>query len=101
MDEDPASCKRWISRKEIKSAKIKRTKNEKSKDYFKADLKQRVLFFFIRIFRLAITAFFRFTGVTNFFIYRGFFYIDRECRNKNCSKRGGGNDVRHKKLIRT
>ena len=22
MDEDPASCKRWISRKEIKSAKI-------------------------------------------------------------------------------
>ena len=22
VDEDPASCKRWISRKEIKSAKI-------------------------------------------------------------------------------
>ena len=39
------------------------TKNEKSKDYCKADLKQRVLFF-ATIFRLAITAFFRFTDVT-------------------------------------
>ena len=38
------------------------TKNEKSKDYCKADLKQRVLFF-ITIFRLAIPAFFRFTDV--------------------------------------
>ena len=38
------------------------TKNEKSKDYCKADLKQRVLFF-ITIFRLAILAFFRFTDV--------------------------------------
>ena len=38
-------------------------KNEKSKDYCKADLKQRVLFF-IRIFWLAIPAFFRFTDVT-------------------------------------
>ena len=39
-----------------------RTKNEKSKDYCKADLKQRVLFF-ITVFRLAIPAFFRFTDV--------------------------------------
>ena len=38
-------------------------KNEKSEDYSKADLKQRVLFF-ITIFRLAIPAFFRFTDVT-------------------------------------
>ena len=38
-------------------------KNEKSKDYCKADLKQRVLFF-ITIFWLAIPAFFRFTDVT-------------------------------------
>ena len=38
-------------------------KNEKSKDYCKADLKQRVLFF-ITIFRLAIPAFFRFIDVT-------------------------------------
>ena len=45
VDEDPSSCKRWISRKEIKSAKILRNKNEKSEDYSKADLKQRVLFF--------------------------------------------------------
>ena len=38
-------------------------KNEKSEDYSKADLKQRVLFF-ITIFRLAIPAFFRFADVT-------------------------------------
>ena len=38
-------------------------KNEKSGDYSKADLKQRVLFF-ITIFQLAIPAFFRFTDVT-------------------------------------
>ena len=38
-------------------------KNEKSEDYSKAELKQRVLFF-ITIFRLAIPAFFRFTDVT-------------------------------------
>ena len=63
VDEDPASCKRWISRKEIKSAKMLITKDEKSKEYFKADLKQRVLFF-LTIFRVAIPAFFRFTDVT-------------------------------------
>ena len=40
-------------------------KNEKSEDYSKADLKQRVLFF-IKIFRLAIPAFFRFTDVTGY-----------------------------------
>ena len=38
-------------------------KNKKSKDYCKADLKQRMLFF-ITIFRLAIAALFRFTDVT-------------------------------------
>ena len=38
-------------------------KNETSKDYCKADLKQRVLFF-ITIFWLAIPTFFRFTDVT-------------------------------------
>ena len=41
------------------------TKNEKSKDFCKADLKQRVLFF-TTIFRLAIPAFFRFTDVTDY-----------------------------------
>ena len=41
---------------------MNRTKNEKSKDYCKADLRQRVLFF-ITIFRLAIPTFFRFTDV--------------------------------------
>ena len=38
-------------------------KNEKSKDYCKADSEQRVLFF-ITIFRLAVPAFFRFTDVS-------------------------------------
>ena len=38
-------------------------KNEKSEDYSKADLKQRVLFF-ITILWLAVPAFFRFTDVT-------------------------------------
>ena len=42
----------------------RRNKNEQSKDYCKADLKQRVLFF-ITIFWLAIPAFFRFTDVTS------------------------------------
>ena len=41
---------------------LRNNKNEKSEDYSKADLKQRVLFF-ITIFRLAIPAFFRFTDV--------------------------------------
>ena len=41
---------------------MNRTKNEKSKDNCKADLRQRVLFF-MTIFRLAIPAFFRFTDV--------------------------------------
>ena len=30
VDEDPVGCQRWISRKEILTAKILRTKNEKS-----------------------------------------------------------------------
>jgi len=37
------------------------TKNKKSKDYCKADLKQRI-WFFITIFRLAKPAFFRFAA---------------------------------------
>ena len=45
MDEDTAGYQHWMSGKEIKSAKILRNKNEKSEDYSKADLKQRVLFF--------------------------------------------------------
>ena len=55
-------------------------KNEKSEDYSKADLKQRVLFF-ITIFRLAKPAFFRFTDVTEL-TYQSQYYIDGECRNK-------------------
>ena len=62
VDEDPASYKRWISRKEIQSPKILRTKNQKSKDYCKAG-QNNVYCFFIAIFRLAILAFFRLTDV--------------------------------------
>ena len=49
---------RWPGAPE-KTSLAARTKNEKSKDYCKADLKQRVLFF-ITIFRLAIPVLFRF-----------------------------------------
>ena len=46
------------------SRRIIHNKNEKSEDYSKADLKQRVLLF-KTIFRLAIPAFFRFTNATD------------------------------------
>ena len=52
----------WISRKEIQSPKILRTKNEKSKDYCRAG-QSNVYCFFIAIFRLATLAFFRLTDV--------------------------------------
>ena len=55
-------------------------KNKKSKDYCKADLKQRILLF-ITIFRLAIPAFFRFTDVTEL-MQQSQYYINGECRNK-------------------
>ena len=71
------------------------TKNEKSKDYCKADLKQRVLFF-ITIFLLAIPAFFRFTDVTELML-QSQYYIDGECRNKNCLKGRCGNDLQKHK----
>ena len=46
VDEDPASYKRWISRKEIQSPKILRTKNEKSKErLLQSWSEQRVLLF--------------------------------------------------------
>ena len=58
VDEDPASYKRWISRKEIYTAKILRTKNEKCKDYCEGAQNNVYCFF-----RLAIPAIFRFTSV--------------------------------------
>ena len=42
---------------------VKKNKNEKSKEYCKAD-QNNVYCFLITIFRLAIPAFFRFTDVT-------------------------------------
>ena len=45
MDEDPASLNVGSLEKRSNQPKYKETKNEKSKDYCKADLKQRVLFF--------------------------------------------------------
>ena len=65
-----------------------------AKDYCKADLKQLVLFF-ITIFRLTIPSFFRFTDVTEL-MWESQYYIEGECRNKNCLKGRGGNDVQHK-----
>ena len=44
---------------------LRETKNEKSKDYCKAD-QNNVYCFFIKIFRLAIPAFFMSTDVTGF-----------------------------------
>ena len=73
---------------------LQRVKNEKSKDYCKADLRQRVLFF-ITMFRLAIPAFFGFTDVTEL-MQQSQYYINGECRNTNCLKGRGGNDVQHK-----
>ena len=65
-----------------------------AKDYCKADLKQLVLFF-ITIFRLTIPSFFRFTDVTEL-MWESQYYIEGECRNKNCLKGRGGSDVQHK-----
>ena len=73
-----------------------RTKNEKFKDYCKAD-SEHMYCFSTTIFWLAIPAFFRFTDVTEF-MQESQYYVDGECRNKNCLKERGGNDVEHKKL---
>ena len=65
MDKDPACCQRWITEKRSNQAKILRTKNEKSKDYCKAD-HNNVYCFLGTIFRLGMPTepFFRFTEVT-------------------------------------
>ena len=44
---------------------------------------------------MAIPVFFRFKDVTEL-LYESQYYIDGECRNKNCLKEKGGNDVQHK-----
>ena len=44
---------------------------------------------------MAIPAFFRLTDLTGL-MYESQYYIDGECRNKNCLKERGGNDVQHK-----
>ena len=62
MDENPASCKRWISRKEIyDQPKYKQPKTRSPKTTAKL-IQNNVHCFFITIFRLAIPAFFRLTG---------------------------------------
>ena len=53
------------------------TKNEKSKDYFKAD-QNNAYCFFITIFRLAILAFFRFTDVPE----EGWYGLPKYCYEK-------------------
>ena len=44
---------------------------------------------------MAIQAFFRLPDLTEL-LYESQYYIDGECRNKNCLKEIGGNDVQHK-----
>ena len=53
MDKDPACCQRWTIEKRSNQAKILRTKNEKSKDYCKAD-HNNVYCFLRTIFRLGM-----------------------------------------------
>ena len=65
VNSQPTSSDLLIKVSENSEGRGMSNKNEKSEDYSKADLKQRVLFF-ITIFRLAIPAFFRFTDVTEF-----------------------------------
>jgi len=60
-------------------------------------IQNNVYCFVIKIFRLAIAAFLRFTDI-NELMKESQYYIDGECRNKNCLKGRGGNDVQHKKL---
>ena len=70
------------------------TKNEKSKDYCKAD-QNNMYCFFITIFRLAIPAFFRFADVTEPMIRNTILYRWRMSQQK-LFKRAGGNDVQNK-----
>ena len=44
---------------------------------------------------MAIPAFSRLPDLTEF-MYESQYYTDGECRNKNCLKERGGNDVQHK-----
>ena len=44
---------------------------------------------------MAIPAFFRFTDVTEL-MQQSQYYRDGECRNKNCLKGRGGNEVQHR-----
>ena len=70
VDKDPAGCQCW--RKEIKSAKILRTKNKKSKDYCTADNK---MYCFLRtIFWLAIPARLDFKVIPHFMSASSLFY---------------------------
>ena len=66
-------------------------------------IQNNVYCFFTTIFRLAIPSFVRFTDVTEL-MQESRYYIDGQCRNKNCLKGRGGNDVQHKnqkgKIIR-
>ena len=71
-----------FSSQDVRFNMLLKTKNEKSKDYCKADLKQRVLFF-ITIFRLAIPAFFRFTDVLKT-VFRTVF-VDRLWQHNPCN----------------
>ena len=76
--------------------KTKKAKNEKRKDYCKADSEQRVLFFSQQYFGWPYQPSSGLQMLLNFSRNHNNYYIDGECRNKKCLKGRGGNDVQHK-----
>ena len=66
VDEDPAGCKRWISRKkDLISQNIQKTRGPKTTTKL---IITTCFVFSITLFRLPIPAFFRFADVTEFMI---------------------------------
>ena len=91
---------RWISIEKISNqSKYKEPlKNEKSKDYCKADSEQRVLFFHEQYFGLPYQPFSGLHPDVTELMKHNITDIDGERRNKNCIKGISGHDVQHRKL---
>ena len=91
---------RWISIEKISNqSKYKEPlKNEKSKDYCKADSEQRVLFFHEQYFGWPYQPFSGLHPDVTELMKHNITDIDGEYRNENCIKGIGGHDVQHRKL---
>ena len=91
---------RWISIEKISNhSKYKEPlKNEKSKDYCKADSEQRVLFFHEQYFGWPYQPFSGLHPDVTDLMKHNITDIDGEYRNENCIKGIGGHDVQHRKL---